>query len=318
MASTGAGISRERPPGNYQPATSPVDRVAVRVIVVTLALAAGSGSASAGLVFSEAEVIEAGTASAVRQVRRVFAQAGQLKAVFQQSADALFPEGAYLLVADGEAVLVDPARSTIAPVIAADMHPVPASAGEVAATRRFSDVRLELQMDERGPTLLGLPTWHYVYLLSYRELAPGESSSAAVITEERHEFWAAALPEEEAALSAWRELRVAEDGGAGFARREIREAVAQMYERGFFLRHVIERRDREPAGATETVERERIAREVTAVSREDIAAAVFEKPAGFSQTEFLVPGPDEAAGPGLPHRGKPGDSGYSPPASATE
>lgn len=297
------------------PPTAPVT---IRFFIVALALVADAGPASAGLVFSETELTEAGAAPPARQVRRVFAQAGQLKAVFEESADALLPPGAFLLIADGDAMLVDPSRATIAPVIAADMHPMPASSGETAAARRFDGVRLEQQMDEQGPMLLGLPTWHYVYLLSYEELPPEEHPGAAVVTEERHEFWAAALPGEETALAPWRELRVAEDGGAGVARREIRDAVAQMYERGFFLRHIIERRVHEREVAAEALERERVTREVTAISRGDIAAAVFAQPTGYAQTEFLAPGPDEASVSGLPPAKRQDRDGLDPAAPSTE
>jgi hypothetical protein len=274
--------------------------MALRATLLTAVVTAFAAQAvQAGLVFREVEVTEPAGAVATRQVRRVFAQDGNLKLLIEESGDSLTPVGSYLLAGADDAVIVDPARSTVAPVVPADMQPVAAPPGR-PAPRHFSAISLERQSDERGPVLLGLPTWHYVYLLRYQEDAPGGGVAARY--DERHEFWAAALPAEESSLAAWRELRLAEDGGAGTARREIRDALAPMYEQGLFLKHIIERRDASFTGTVEVVEKERIVREVMEVSREEIDNAVFEKPAGFSQTEFLAPGPDEATGPAPPPR----------------
>ncbi len=290
--------------------------MALRDILLTTALLAAVPPAGAGLVFREIEVIEGNAVVAARQVRRVFVEDGNLKSLIEESSDPLVPVGSYLLVTPRDALIVDPARSTVAPVVPADMQPVPAVPGQLTLSRRFSAISLERQSDERGPALLGLPTWHYVYLLRYQEDAPGTAGDVVGRSEERHELWAASLPAEEAALLAWRDLRLTEDAGAGAARRDIREAMAPMYERGLFLRHIIERRDATGTGAAEVVESERVVREVTAISREEIAAGIFEKPPGFSETEFLAPGPDEAGG-ALRHDAA-GDAGDDRPALRVE
>lgn len=284
----------------------------------TLVLAgAVAWPASAGVVFREAEIVEAGTgAEAARQVRRIAAQDGQVRVDVEESGDPLQPAGAYLLVTATDAVLVDPARAMMGPALPSDMQPVTIETGAAPAPRSFTAVTLQRQFDEPGPTLLGLPTWHYVYLLQYQEDTPG---TAGARFEQRHEFWAAPLPEDEPALAPWRGFRLIEDGGAGAARRPIREALAPMYELGFFVRHVIERREvaAGPRGA-QAMHSERVRREVIAFEREQLAAATFAKPSGLAQTEFLAPGPDEVVPPTSLPGELSGDASASRPVQRSE
>lgn len=266
--------------------------MASRSVFLTAALLAAAEPAASGIVFREVEITEAPAAGApAREVRRVYAEAGNLKSVVEESADPLAPVGSYLLAAGGEALLVDPGRATVAPVVAADMQPVAAGP---APSRQYSAIAVELLGEEAGPVMLGLPTRHFVYLLSYQEDAPEGASVAPVRSEERHEFWAAALPGEEASLAAWRDLRIAEDGGIGAARRDIREAMASMHEHGLFLKHLVERRELTGPAAEQVAPGERTARELTALSREPVASDAFAPPTGYALTEFLAPGPDEA------------------------
>lgn len=284
----------------------------------TLVLAgAVAWPASAGVVFREAEIVEAGTgAEAARQVRRIAAQDGQVRVDVEESADPLQPAGAYLLVSASDAVLVDPARAMMAPALPSEMQPVTIETGAAPAPRSFTAVTLQRQFDEPGPTLLGLPTWHYVYLLQYQEDTAG---TAGARFEQRHEFWAAPLPQDEPALAPWRGFRLIEDGGAGAARRPIREALAPMYELGFFVRHVIERREvaAGPRGE-QALHSERVRREVIAFEREELAAATFEKPSGLAQTEFLAPGPDEVIPPTSLPGELSGDASASRPVQRSE
>lgn len=278
---------------------------------------AGATPATAGVVFREAEVIEAGAgAEASRQVRRIAAQDGRVRVDFEESADPLQPAGAYLLVTASDAVLVDPAHAMMAPALPSDMQPVTIETGSSPAPRSFTAITLQQQFDEPGPILLGLPTWHYVYLLQYQEDTPGTPGARF---EQRHEFWAAPLPEDEPALAPWRGFRLIEDGGAGAARRPIREALAPMYELGFFLRHVIERREvaAGPHGE-QALHSERVRREVIAFEREELAAATFEKPSGLAQTEFLAPGPDEVVPPSSLPGELSGDASASRPVQRSE
>ncbi len=269
------------------------------------------GAASAGTVFREVQVVEQGApAASVRLVRQVLSQGENCKILHEESTDPLAPAGSYILATNNDAFIVDPAHATVTPVDATDMLPVGQSADERPQRLVVSNVSLEQQFEGAGPALLGLPTRHYVYRLRYQLQRPGAGSSepARVRHDELHDFFATPWPEDLQIPAIWRNWRAAEDAGVGPERRELRDAVDELQERGFFLKQTIERRA-SGAAAGEGAAIERVSREVTALSRQDMRAEVFLKPEGFSPAEFLAPVPDDAAeaatqqqpaGPGKP------------------
>jgi hypothetical protein len=189
-----------------------------------------------------------------------------------------------VLVAEGaDALVVDPATRTMAPLEPADMQPV-AEPPETRGGTATVQVTLERQLDEPGPPILGLPTRHYVYRLGFQQGAVPSGATQRIVmrSEERHEFWATPVPQGERSPKAWQELRAVEDAGWGSPWRETREAMAAMHEHGLMLRQIVERRGPEQV---------RVIREVTALSRQSISPETFRKPVGFTQSEFLAPAP---------------------------
>jgi hypothetical protein len=250
--------------------------------------------AQAGLVFREVEIADNGASAAgtMRVIRRVFADGESCKVVFEDSGDPQTPAGTYILATVDDAFLIDAARRTVAPVDPTDMRPVtqsPREPGRLAAT-----VAIEVEVDEPGPPMLGLPTRHYVYRLRIRAEAPEDAGGALETrAEERHEFWAAAVPEGEEQPVAWQALRAADDAGRSAAPRETRAALEAVYRHGLVLRQIVERHGPgaplQPGGP----DTERIGREVTELSRENIPSEMFKKPAGLIPTEILAPVPEE-------------------------
>lgn len=263
-------------------------------------LLVAAGSALAGIVFDEAETIARGSAGETRQLRQVLVQGDACKIVITQSSDPLEPAGSYFLTTPAGSFFIDPIRATVAPVVPADMHPVgrPPGTGRVEAPVRA--VSLVRELDEAGPQMLGLPTRHYVYVLHYQQPDAGQ---------ERHEFWATDALPADPGLAVWRERRVNEDAGTGAERALVQDVIGEMHAHGLFLRHVIERRTARQAGVAAGPD-ERIVREITRIDVQDVPPDTFRRPAGLSDTEFLVPAPDEAEGAA----GAPDISGESGPA----
>ena len=253
-----------------------------------------AGPVAAGVVFREAENIDADPAGgAARQIRQVLAEADNCKVLLEESSDTLMPVGAYVLASGVDAFLVDPAARTIAPMDPISMVPVTAMPADAATRARILDVTLEQQFDAAGQPILGLPTRHLVYQLRYQEVAAGADAAGPEPTrrDERHEIWVTPWPEGDAAPVAWQLLRIAEDAGPGPDRQDIRDALEQIYQHGLVLRQLIERRTISGAVTAQRVEIERVTREVSSVGRQDLPPAVFEKPVGYAQTEFLAPEP---------------------------
>lgn len=267
-------------------------------------LLAAAGSALAGIVFDEAETIERGAAGETRQLRQVLVQGDACKIVITQSSDPLEPVGSYFLTTPAGSFFIDPVRATVAPVVPADMHPVGRPAGAGPAETAVRAVSLVRELDETGPQMLGLPTRHYIYVLHYQQPAAGH---------ERHEFWATDALPADPGLAVWRERRVNEDAGTGAERALVQDVIGELHGHGLFLRHIVERRTMRPAGVAAGPD-ERIVREITRIDVQDVPPETFRRPAGLSDTEFLVPAPDEAEGPA----GVPDASGVLEPAPGAE
>jgi hypothetical protein len=257
-------------------------RISAGVAAAIVVLMAASSPANGGIVFREIETVESGDPPrTTREVRQVFADGDSCKIVLEESADPLIPAGSYvLLAAGGEAFIVDPGTRSMAPLEPATMKPVESSSAPAGASAGMR-VTVDLQLDEPGPPLLGLATRHYVYRLAYEQTSDG-SARSLTRPEERHEVWATPVPPGERPPEAWQMLRAADDAGRGPVWREAREAIGQIQRHGLVLRQIIERRG---------PEKERVVREITALSRGSISPELFRKPAGFSQSEFLAPPP---------------------------
>jgi hypothetical protein len=289
-------------------------RIARALACVALLAPAG---APAGVVFRETEVAEpAGAGVATREVRKVSAQGGGCRIEQEASTDPLAPAGTWILVTPHDAFIVDPARSTIAPVAPTDLEPVSGATASGGPILQVTSVNVEKQKDEPGGAMLGLPTRHYVYRVQYREehVAPDPLKGTIVSHDETYEFWATAWPGNGDDMATWRAWRVAEDAGASAGRRELRDAIDELYDKGFFLRQLIDRRVSANAPPAPDTSAAKLSREVTSLAMEAIPAAAFERPTGFTQSEYLAPPDDEPAAP--PEDEEPGTGAPPPPGGA--
>lgn len=269
----------------------------------------------AGVVFREAESVDNGQPeTASHQIRQVFAEADNCKVVMEESSDPLVTAGSYVLASSSDAFLVDPVDKSIAPMDPTTMLAVTAAAGDPSGTpvpTAIAAVSLQQQFDGPGPDILGYPTRHLVFRLHYVE-HPGttaEGTAESTRWDERHEIWLVPWEEGEVVPVAWQKFRIMEDAGSGADRQEIQDAMARIYEHGLVIRQTIERRF-ESGGAPDDSSAEesgqgagveRIVRDVTSFSRQDLSADVFEKPAGYRQAEFLAPqgASSRGEGPGV-------------------
>lgn len=271
-------------------------------LATALAFLFGPLAAEAGLVFREVQVTTQGSAPAVRLVRQVSAEGENCRILYEESGDALLPAGSYVLATAHDAFIVDPARSTIAPVDPTLM--VPASDAAEPQAVEVGGVSLEQLYEGPGRALLGLDTRHYIFRLRYDVLSPGDAGAPGVVHhEEHHEFFAAPWTSVLQPPAVWRKWRIAEDAGLGADRREVREAMETLHQHGFMLLHQIERRVTGPT--PNAADNEHVSREVTALSRETVDAGVFRRPDGLAPAEVLAPTPEfpEDAAPAEPPGG---------------
>jgi hypothetical protein len=285
-----------------------------RMLSLAIVLLMTGLPAGGGVVLRQVQVIETnGGKAGGRQVSETWAEGSKSKTVFDESADPMIPAGAYLLAPGGDAVyLVNPAEKTIARMDTAEMEAVgqngQQTAGEQAETTghgtEVADVKLEQQLDEPGPAMLGFPTRHYRYELSYTKRQSIDDMPGTLNTtiRETHEFWATDALNDDPAIAAIRAEPHA-DAAKDNAQPEVEDAGTRMYAHGLFLKHILERTaTSDTGGATgpqttpgvNEPSRQVITREVTELHRVPLAAAEFERPKGYTEIEFFTPGTGDA------------------------
>lgn len=282
-----------------------------RRLSVFLLLLNVSLPASAGVVLRQVQVTESTNEEMnSRQVTQVFIEGEKMKTVFEESTHPMMPVGSYLLAPGGDLMyLVNPARRTISRMDIAEMEAIGDKGLEMGEKQAEStglktevvDARLEQKLDETGPAMLGFPTRHYRYELSYTEKQhmTGMPGSLNTKVEEQHEFWATEALNDEPAI---RELGAAATAGAaGLADvlREVEDLEARMHAHGLFLKHVASRKTstamsgggglmRMMPGMSDS-SADRISTEVTELKRATITPAEFELPKGYEEIELFAP-----------------------------
>lgn len=144
--------------------------------VLAAAVLLGSSSASvAGVTFTQVTTVDGQRTT----VTRVSSDAGKAKMEIVESPDNPFmPPGSYMLVSDGDMLLVNPAARTFARFDSSMMEGM----SEMAGQFEFTDVKFEKVVDEPGESIGGYATRHYQFKSSWTMAMKGmpvktESSS---------------------------------------------------------------------------------------------------------------------------------------------
>jgi hypothetical protein len=129
--------------------------------VLAAAVLLGFSSTSlAGVTFTQVTTVDGKKTS----VSKVFADGDKAKVEVVEAADNPFmPPGSYMLFADGETLLVNPAARTYSRFDASMFEGMNAMAGQMQIT----DPKFDKTVDERGETIEGYPTRHYQFKSSW-------------------------------------------------------------------------------------------------------------------------------------------------------
>jgi hypothetical protein len=151
--------------------------------VLAAAVLLGSSSASvAGVTFTQVTTVDGQRTT----VTRVSSDAGKAKMEIVESPDNPFmPPGSYMLVSDGEIVLVNPAARTYARFDPAEMMGAVAGMAEMM---QITDVTSEKTLDEPGESIEGYPTRHYQFKSSWTMGVQGMPIKTEITTVE--DLWA--------------------------------------------------------------------------------------------------------------------------------
>ena len=130
------------------------------VLAGAVLLGFSSTAAFAGVTLTQITTVD-GTKTAVTKIS---ADGANSKMEMVESPDNPFmPPGSYMLVRDGELLLVNPAARTYARFDTAMFEGISAMAGQMEIT----DVKFEKVVDEPGETIAGYPTRHYQFKSSW-------------------------------------------------------------------------------------------------------------------------------------------------------
>ena len=129
-------------------------------VPVAVVLLAFSSASFAGVTFTQVTTLDGRRIA----VTKVSAEGGKSKLEMVESPDNPFmPPGSYMLVADGEMLLVNPAARTYSRFDSSMFEGL----GQMAGQMEITDVEFEKVVDEAGESIQGYPTRHYQFKSSW-------------------------------------------------------------------------------------------------------------------------------------------------------
>ena len=279
-------------------------------LTIFLILALAALPAFAGIHYKAVTTNEDGQREAGNMEVEGWVSGDKARVEFKESGNPMAKAGAYLITKDGGKTiyLVDPKEKTYAE------WDIQAMLGLVGAVTQgmgpllkmeFSDPKVEKLLDEDGGTVAGLPTRHTKYRTSYNMKVKvlGMGNEGSVVTEQ--EVWATDSLQD-VGLGVWLRSDPPRTGNPQFDKlidAEVERAT------GFPLKTVTVSTTTQKKGKTTTT---RSVMQVTQIdTKADVAAASFEIPAGYQETQLLPAGSEEEGGLGglLRNRNKKKDDG---------
>lgn len=282
-------------------------------LIFSLILALAALPAFAGIHYKAVTTNEDGQRQAGNMEVEGWVSGDKARVEFKESGgNPVAKPGAYLITKDGGKIiyLVDPEAKTYAE------WDIQAMLGLVGAVTQgmgpllkmeFSDPKVEKLLDEDGGTVAGLPTRHTKYRTSYNMKVKvlGMGNEANVVTEQ--EVWATDSLQD-VGLGIWLRSEPPRTGNEQFDK-----LIAAEVERttGFPLKTVTVTTTTQKKGGKTTTTRSVM--QVTQLdTKADVAAASFEIPAGYQETQLVPAGAEgEEGGLGglLRNRNKKKDDG---------
>ena len=298
-------------------------RMCLLMVVAALLAAA---PAAAGVILHAVQSSESANRHSHTEMD-VSAEGDGLRADFVASDSPFMPTGSYALFPSDELIyLVNPAKTTY---ITLDMGAMAGmqqqaqraqqQASGSSAPLAAEKVLVDKKVDEAGPVMLGLPTQHVVYEVSYH-IPPASPNAPVADYDEKYELWAtkaldtrlATVPVLKRAGSRLAHL----GGGIGGEPKEVADQLTPAIQsHGFILKENFTKEVKAtlgpltPMAGFATLMRGRGQQSstsflVTAIRDESLQADRFALPKGYTETEMMNPNmgamPDLGSLPGRP------------------
>jgi hypothetical protein len=225
----------------------------------------------------------------------------KFKSVFVTSDIPMMSSGLYVLATGPKQIyMVNPATHVYSRMNTRDMQKMGQDAQQMAGPggdamkAEYEDFKAVKELDEAGPIIVGLPTRHYQYSISYKEIRqpPGSPMKMTMNIEEVNEFWAS----REFGMTSpdgWQDPTQGGGESSSQSNIQLQEAERQMAEHGFVLRRVVTRKTSMGGMiAAMTMGRggdaDKRSMEITALNRNaNFPPGTFDLPRGFTEVDMM-------------------------------
>jgi hypothetical protein len=224
----------------------------------------------------------------------------KFKSVFTASDNPMMRVGFYMLgTGPGELYMVNPAARKYARLSAKDVQKMQRDmqqgdggfADQMKA--EYTDFKVSKDIDEAGPTTVGLPTRHYRYSISYTESLqpPGSPMKMVLKVKEINEFWASKEFAQLANPAGWTDPSTGAGDASGLSNPRMEEVEQQMAEHGFVVKRIVTREEK-MGGMMASMggggNSSKDLTEITALDRDaTLPAGTFDLPTGFNEVDIV-------------------------------
>jgi len=196
--------------------------------------------------------------------------------------------------------MVNPAKRSYARLNTKDMQAMAQDVQQMGGPgadmmkAEYQDYKATKEIDEAGPSIVGLPTRHYRYSISYKEIRqpPGAPMKMTMNIEEVNEFWAS-KEFESPTPKGWKDPTSGAGDSSGQSNLQLQETERQMAENGFVLKRVVTRKA-SMGGMMAAMamgrggDAQKNTMEVTALDRNaTFPAGTFDLPKGFTEVDMM-------------------------------
>ena len=226
---------------------------------------------------------------------------GKFKSVFVASDSPMMSAGIYVLSTGPDNIyMVNPAKRSYARLSTKDMQKMGQDAQQMGGPNadmmkaEYQDYKATKEIDEVGPSIAGLPTRHYRYSISYKEIRqpPGAPMKMTMNIEEVNEFWAS-KEFVMATAEGWKDPNAGASASSGQTNVQLQETERQMAEHGFVLKRVVSSKA-SMGGMMAAMamgrggDAQKNSMEVTALNRNaTFPAGTFDLPKGFAEVDMM-------------------------------
>jgi len=287
---------------------------AARLWLLVLGSAGPSLSAYAGLVVTESRTTEAQKGQSTHSVMRMSLQGEQARTdmlEFSQP-NPMINAGDYMLMTAGksEVIIVNPTDKTYMRMDSRDFRGFSQMAGKAEESQQaqgggqfMTDLKVEKTTDEAGPTMLGLPTRHVVYSITYQQPIGLQNQPMKMHSDvkETRELWVTHGLDSSAGSMADFHAFAERSGGMSGSMAQLTEVDKQIAAEGFVLKSVrtSESKMAMPTGLAVLNPAILLARgkggssrtlmEVTEVKQSELPADAFVLPKGYTERQMMNP-----------------------------